>query len=158
MARPKEPADLIAAKGKSHLGKAEMEARRAAEVPVTTEEIEPPEYLTPNQKKHFNKLARQLQRVKILSDTDIETLARYVSAQELYVDATKKARAALKKSDDLDELERLTKLQDRYCKQAANLARDLGLTILSRAKIQVPVKEEEQKKNRFAQFEESDND
>lgn len=158
MARPREPVDLIKAKGKSHLGEAELEARKAAEVPVTTEEIEPPEYLTPNQKKHFNKLARQLQRVKILSDTDIDTLARYVSAQELYVDATKKARAALKKSNDLVELERLTKLQDRYCKQAANLARDLGLTILSRAKIQVPVKEEEQKKNRFAQFEESDND
>lgn len=158
MGRQKEPVDLLIAKGKSHLTKAEIEAQRAAEVKTTTDEIEPPEYLTPNQKKHFDKLARQLQRVKILSDTDIETLARYVSAQELYVDATKKARAALKKSNDLDELERLTKLQDRYCKQAANLARDLGLTILSRAKIQVPVKEEEQKKNRFAQFEESDND
>ena len=46
------------------------------------------------------------------------------------------------------------KLQDRYFKQAQTAARDLGLTISSRCRLQVPVAEDskEKKKNKFSQF------
>lgn len=155
MARPREPINLIVAKGKKHLGKDEIEARRAAEVQPVTDDMTPPSFLTAAQKKKFNKLADQLQKIKIMGETDCETLARYVVAQTQYEEMTKELRAQVKnkpKREDFEdsgayflELELFYKLedtlirrQDRYFKQAQATARDLGLTISSRCKLQVP--------------------
>ena len=46
----------------------------------------------------------------------------------------------------------LDKRQDRYFKQAQTAASALGLTISSRCKLQVPVKEEAPKENKFQRF------
>lgn len=168
MARPREPINLIEAKGRSKLGKAVIEARRASEVQPRTEGIEPPPYLTAAQKKHFIKLAGQLAKIKIMGETDCDTLARYVTAESQYQAATKELRQLMKKPpDETDDQEvyydllalwysaqdKATKLQDRYYKQASALARDLGLTISSRCKLVVPATAEEKPKvNKFAQF------
>lgn len=173
MARPREPIDLIVAKGKSKLGKGEIEARRASEVLPCPDGIEAPGYLTAAQKKHFTKLAGQLDKIKIMGETDCDTLARYVVAETQYQAAVKDQRKLQKerpKQDDLDKypepadyykaLELWTVLtdtadrrQERYYKQASALARDLGLTISSRCKLQVPVKQEPEKPvNKFAKF------
>lgn len=163
MARPREPLSLIQAKGKKHLTKAEIQERQASEPQPCTDEIVAPTYLTAAQKKKFDKLASQLQKIKIMGETDCETLARYVTAQELYVQAVKDLRAMHRqKPKDMDPgalviwadaLDKLDKRQDRYFKQATTAARDLGLTISSRCKLQVPVKEEAPKVNKFSQFE-----
>ncbi|MBR5862260.1 MAG: phage terminase small subunit P27 family [Bacteroidales bacterium] len=163
MARPREPIALIQAKGKKNLTKAEIAERQASEVQPCTDDIVAPSYLTGAQKKRFNKLAGQLVKIKIMGETDCEALARYVSAQELYEQAVKDLRAAQKdKPQDqslegllawANLLETLDKRQDRYFKQAQTAARDLGLTIGSRCKLQVPIKEEAPKQNKFAQFE-----
>ena len=162
MPGPKQPIELVLAKGKKHLTKAELTARRASEVQPCTDEIIAPSYLTAAQKKHFDKLAGQLQKIKIMGETDVEALARYVTAQSLYEQAVKDLRAAERtrpKSDHPEMLigwagliEQLDKRQERYYKQARSLASDLGLTISSRCKLQVPVKDEEPKENKFAQF------
>lgn len=163
MARPREPVALIEAKGKKHLTKAEIAEREAAEVQPCTDDIVAPSYLTAAQKKKFNKLAWQLQKIKIMGETDCETLARYVTAQELYVQTVKDLRAIHRqKPKGMDAsalvlwaelLDKLDKRQDRYFKQATTAARDLGLTISSRCKLQVPVREETPKQNKFARFE-----
>lgn len=170
MARPREPINLIVAKGKKHLGADEIEARRAAEVQPATDDITPPSFLTAAQKKKFVKLADQLLKIKIIGETDCETLARYVTAQTQYEDTTKELRAMKKdkpKQEDFDEMalyygaldlfykmeDSLIRRQDRYFKQAQATARDLGLTISSRCKLQVPVKEEKEAPvNKFAKF------
>lgn len=166
MARPREPIDLIVAKGKKNLTKAEIEQRRASEVQPTAEAIQAPDYLTAAQKKHFDKLAEQLGKIKIMGDTDVDTLARYVVAELNYRAAVKEQRKLQKgrpKEDDPDYFARLgdwyallevsDKRQDKYCKQASSLARDLGLTISSRCKLVVPkTGEEKPKVNKFAQF------
>ena len=165
MARPREPINLIEAKGRSHLTKAEIEERRAVEVQPCTDGIEAPSYLTAAQKKHFLKLAGQLEKIRIMGETDVDTLARYVTAQSMYEKATKELRALEKDKPKRDEPDYYTqldlwyaaqnsaaKLQDRYFKQASALARDLGLTISSRCKLVVPSKDEEPKVNKFAQF------
>ena len=172
MARPREPIDLLLAKDKKHFSKDEIEARRASEVQPCTDGIEPPSHLTAAQKKHFAKLAEQLEKIRIMGETDCDTLARYVVAELQYRDAVKEQRRLAKdrpKEDDLkfDEpadyyraLEvwyvaqaMADKRQERYFKQASALARDLGLTISSRCKLQVPVKNEPQKPaNKFAKF------
>lgn len=163
MAKPREPIALIQAKGKKHLTKAEIEERQAQEPPLCTDGIEAPAYLTAAQKKQFDKLAGQLQKIKIMGETDCETLARYITAQALYVQAVKDLRAMHKqKPKNMDSaaltlwaelLDKLDKRQDRYFRQAQTAARDLGLTISSRCKLQVPIKEEAPKVNKFSQFE-----
>ena len=57
MARPRQPIDLIVAKGKKHLSKAEIEERRKQEVKASDDNIEAPSYLPNNLKEEFNKIA-----------------------------------------------------------------------------------------------------
>ena len=167
MAGPRQPIELIIAKGKKNLTKQEIAERRASEVAPATDDITPPSYLTAAQKKHFDKLAGQLQKIRIMGETDVDTLARYVVAETQFQDAVKEARNLEKdrpkdrEAPDyyknletwgiLNELN--DKRQERYFKQASTLARDLGLTISSRCKLVVPKTEDEAPKvNKFAKF------
>lgn len=170
MARPREPIELIIAKGKKNLTKAEIEQRRSEEVAPCTDDLSPPSYLTAAEKRRFEKLAGQLDKIKIMGETDVETLARYVSAQTLYEKATKDLRQLEKERpkkasypDDQDKYfmhldlwtqasETAAKLQDRYFKQAMAAARELGLTISSRCKLVAPVKDEAPPENKFSKF------
>jgi P27 family predicted phage terminase small subunit len=154
------------AKGNKHLTKSEIEARRATEVQPCADDLTPPSYLTAKQKKHFTRLAGQLAKIGILGETDTEALARYVTAEALYEDAVKDLRALQKNRPkdpdaegyyaDMDlwsaTLDNMTKLQDRYFKQAQAAARDLGLTISSRCKLVAPVKDEAPPENKFSKF------
>lgn len=163
MAGQRQPIELIVANGKKHISKADIEARRASEVQPCVDQIEAPAYLTAAQKKRFNVLAEQLQKLKIMGETDVETLARYVTAQELYERAVKDLRAAQKlrpKEAELVDvvawaaiLDKFDKRVDRYFKQAHTAAAALGLSISSRCKLVVPTKNEDDKpKNKFARF------
>ena len=93
MARPREPLALIEAKGKKHLTKAEKAERQASEVQPCVDGIAAPSYLTAAQRKQFDKLAGQLQKIKIMGETDVDTLARYITAQALYEQSVKDLRA-----------------------------------------------------------------
>lgn len=164
MPKPREPIALIQAKGKKNLTKAEIAAREASEVKPCTDDIVAPSYLTPAQKRTFNTLAGQLQKIKIMGETDVDTLARYIIAQNLYEQAVKDIRAAQKtkpKGEDAtvikmagwaDLMDTLDKRQDRYFKQAHTCASALGLTISSRCKLEVPQVPDEPKPNKFARF------
>lgn len=164
MAGPRQPIELVVANGRKHLTKAETEERRQRELQPCTEEIAAPSYLTAKQKKDFNKIAAQLQKLKIMGETDCDTLARYITAQGLYEQAVKDLRAVQKerpKGDDADTmalvkwatmLEQLDKRQERYFKQAQTAAAALGLTISSRCRLVAPVIEEKPKENKFAKF------
>ena len=169
MARPRQPINLIIANGKKHLTKEEIAERQATEVAPCTDDLNPPSYLTAAEKKRFVKIAGQLDKIKIMGETDVETLARYVSAQTLYEDATKELRRLKRerpKMDDTQETDAYyaaldmwnriydttVKNQDRYFKQAQSAARDLGLTISSRCKLIAPVKDEAPPVNKFSKF------
>ena len=165
MAGQRQPIELIIANGKKHLTKEEIEERRRSEPKVCTDGIEAPSFLTAAQKKQFNKIAGQLQKIKIMGETDVDALARYITAQSLYEAAVKELRKLAKDRPEKDSenyykdlelwyaLNDITdKRQDRYFKQAQMAARDLGLTISSRCKLQVPVKEEAPKANKFDKF------
>lgn len=169
MAGPRQPIDLVVANGRKNLTKAEIAERRATEVAPCADDLTAPSYLTAAEKKRFNKLAGQLAKIKVMGETDTETLARYVTAQALYEKATKDLRALDKKRPtELDAADKeayynlldmwttaqdnLARLQDRYFKQAQTVASSLGLTISSRCKLVVPVKDEAPKVNKFAKF------
>ena len=164
MAGPRQPIELIVANGRKHLTKEETAERMAREVKPCTDEITAPKYLTGNQKKQFYKIATQLQKLKIMGETDTDTLARYITAQGLYEQAVKDLRAVQKarpKGTDADTLalvkwatmlEQLDKRQERYFNQAQKAAAALGLTISSRCRLVAPVIEEKPKENKFAKF------
>lgn len=169
MGRPREPINLVIAKGKKHLGESEIAQRLASEVKPATDDIRPPAYLSAAQKKHFNKLAEQLDKIKIMGETDCDTLGRYVTAESMYQNTVKELRKLQKERPERDELgesyydaletwcrlmDSTEKRLDRFYKQVAALARDLGLTISARCKLVVPqAKEEEKPKGgKFAAF------
>lgn len=162
MAGPRQPLALLEAKGKKHLTKAEKEERRIREVQPCTDEIAAPSFLTAKQKKHFNTIAAQLQKIGIMGETDTDTLARYVVAQGLYEQTVKDLRALQKqRPTDMEPgeivkwamlQEQLDKRQDRYFKQAQTAAASLGLTISHRCRLVAPVPEEKPKESKFARF------
>lgn len=153
MARPRQPVAVIEAKGKSHLGKDELKERKAKEIQPIADDIIAPDYLTKKQTEHFYKIAGQLQKLKIMGETDVETLGRYITANDLYINAVKQMRKSEVKKDPF-LLEAWSKVQDKYFKQCRQCANDLGLTISSRCRLVVPVKTEETKKvNKFKKFE-----
>ena len=166
MAGQRQPIGLVQANGRKHLTKEEIERRKRTEVQPCTDGIEAPAYLTATQKKQFNKIAGQLQKIKIMGETDVDALARYITAQSLYEAAVRELRKLAKDRPKDPEAEGYykdlelwyvlndlaAKKQDRYFKQSQTAARDLGLTISSRCKLQVPVKEEAPRENKFDRF------
>ena len=151
--RPRQPIDLIVAKGKKHLTKKEIEARKEQEVQAPTDNIHAPDYLTEKQKKSFEEIAKTLDDMNIMSNLDCHALARYISAVDIYEELTKKVRSP-KLLNDPDELEKYAKLQDRYFKQCHTSANALGLSISSRCKLVLPPSavKETPKENKFARF------
>lgn len=164
MAGQRQPTALILAKGTKHFTKDEIKERMDTEVQPCTDDITAPSYLTASQKKRFDKIAGQLQKIKVFGETDVEALARYIVVQENYERVVKDLRTVERQRPKGDAatleamlmwtemVEKLDKRLERYVKQARSLASDLGLTITSRVKLVVPVREEQPKVNKFAAF------
>lgn len=153
MGRRKEPVDLVVAKGKKHLSKKEIQERKDTEVKVDLLDIKTPEYLNASQKEEFNKIAVKLKHVKIITELDEETLARYVITNDEYKKIDKRLQRAINSSKfSIDKVTDIQKVHDKLFKQVRALASDLGLTVTSRAKMVIPKGPEEPKKNKFSKF------
>lgn len=76
MAGQRQPIALVEMKGKKHLTKAEIEARKNSEVVAPNDKVKPPSYLTQDQKKRFRKLAKELLEIKLIANVDCDALAR----------------------------------------------------------------------------------
>ena len=166
MARPRQPVQLIVAKGKKNLTKKEISERLDTELAPITDDLSAPSYLTATEKKRYKKIAVQLDKLGILGETDTETLARYVTAQTLYEKTTKELRTIITNSPNitdpdyyikleawLETQDKISKLQNRYFTQAQTAASALGLTISSRCKLIAPKVDDTPKVNKFKQFE-----
>jgi P27 family predicted phage terminase small subunit len=167
MAGTRQPTKLVLAKGRKHMTKDEIAERLSSEVHPCTDGIAAPAFLTATQKKAFDKIAQQLDKLGIMGETDCDTLARYIVAQSLYEQAVKDQRQLWKDKPKDREAEgyykdlelwfamadAAEKRIDRYFKQAQAAARCLSLTITDRCRLVVPAKEEEAPKvNKFARF------
>ena len=135
--RPREPIDLIKAKGKKHLTKDEYEERKSGELQVPFTNVKPPSYLTKSQKKKFKDIANKLLALEIMTELDTDCLARYVISHELYLSYTEKVNTLIS-ANSITVLKEFQNMQDKAYKQAQAAARDLGLTITSRTKIVIP--------------------
>lgn len=109
--RPREPIDLIAAKGKKHLTKQEYQERKDSEVNVPFVDVKPPKYLKGKKRiNEFNQYAEMLVNIGIFTELDVDVLAKYIIAKELYVAYTKELEKVVsievifKKWDALNEI------------------------------------------------------
>ena len=92
MAGQRLPLELVQARGSKHLTKAEIQERQEREIKPIAENIIAPAYLTKKQKDEFYKIADQLKKLKILGETDVDALARYITAKDMYENAVKQMR------------------------------------------------------------------
>lgn len=177
MAGTRQPTDLVVLKGKKHLTKAEIEQRKNAEVIAPSDKVKPPSYLSPELKKKFRKLAKELLEIKLIANVDCDALARLLIAQEKYLEVTKKLgeiplteMIPIFKSEKDEETgtmvqvqvgerevvngehERLLIIQDRCWKQCRQGAGDFGLTVSSRCRIVVPKVQQPKPENKFAKY------
>lgn len=177
MAGQRQPTDLVVMKGKKHLTKAEIEARKNAEVIAPADKVKPPSYLTQQQKKKFRKLAKELLEIKLIANVDCDALARLIIAQDQYLEVTERIRETplmidvpifkIEKDPDTGEMksvqvgtntvvseerERLMIIQDRCMKQCRQGASDFGLTVSSRCRLVVPKAQAEKPENKFSKY------
>ncbi|MDR2832966.1 MAG: phage terminase small subunit P27 family [Streptococcaceae bacterium] len=136
--RKAQPTDLLLAKGKKHLTKEEIQARKNSEIKMPKiSKVTNPSYLSRKQKLKFSTISKQLIDLDIFAQLDRDHLAMYVIAHEKYLEATK----ALDELDIIKDLGNYTKIQiiqDKFFKQCKGLASDLGLNITSRCKLVIP--------------------
>ncbi|EPY2281799.1 phage terminase small subunit P27 family [Clostridium sporogenes] len=139
MARPRQPTDLLLVKGKKHLTKAEIEDRKSKEIKAPSDKVKAPSYLPADLKKEFNKIAKELKEIGIITNLDIDALARFIIAKKMYLELTKQI---LEKPELMIVDKDIVTTQDKLFKQCRSSASDLGLTISSRCKLVVPKKED----------------
>ena len=122
------------------------------------------------QKKAFRKTVKELRAIDLISNLDVEALARLVIAQEKYREVTETiAKQPLMVTVAYDtgkkdaegnpimaehevvnsQVERLAIIQDRYFKQCRQGAADFGLTVSSRCRLIIPKAPEAPKTNKF---------
>lgn len=153
MAGQRLPLAVVQARGSKHLTKAEIQERQEREIEPITDNIVAPGYLTKKQKDDFYRIAEQLQKLKIMGETDVDALGRYITANDFYIEAVKQMRKKEVKENPF-KFEAWAKIQERYFKQCRSSANDLGLSISSRCKLVVPeAKKETPKENKFKKFE-----
>lgn len=158
----KQPINLVIAKGKKHLTKAEIEERQKTEITTDHTNVKPPDYLNEEEVKEFYRISEILLDIGIITELDEDCLAHYLVSNSSYIKYTKKIRALEDELLEEKRTDRKAKLkseidtyltyQDKALKQCRACANDLGLSISSRAKLVMPQPKEEKKENKFAKF------
>lgn len=153
MAGQRLPLEVVQARGSKHLTKAEIQERREREIKPITDDIIAPGYLTKKQKDEFYRISEQLKKLKIMGETDVDALGRYITAKDMYENSVKQMRKPEVKSNPI-AFEKWLNVQDKLFKQCRASANDLGLSISSRCKLVVPeANKETPKENKFKRFE-----
>lgn len=153
MAGQRLPLEVVQARGSKHLTKSEIQERQEREIKPITDNIIAPAFLTKKQTEEFNRISEQLKKLKIMGETDVDALGRYIVANDFYINAVKQMRKKEVRADPV-KFEAWAKIQERYFKQCRSCANDLGLSISSRCKLVVPeANKEKPKENKFRKFE-----
>ncbi len=139
MARPRQPADLVKAKGRTHLSQKEYEEKKNSELDVPFTDVCPPEYLTAKQKKEFTEISDLLVALGIFTELDVDALGRYIISRDLYLQFTKQLKSKLQDNEvDMREISAAQMAQDKAFRQCVTSANELCLNVSSRAKLVIP--------------------
>lgn len=149
--RNKLPLRVIKGNARSnHITKHEMKKRLAHEEKMRgpTENIIAPPYLTAVQKKEFDDIAKELLKLEIFSELEIDVLARYLDSKYQYVQVVKDLRKmkptitveenGKKQTFENEDYRKLLRTKNTLFNECRAAATDLGLTISSRLKLVFP--------------------
>ena len=148
MAGSRQPVDLIIANGRKNLTKAEIEYRKNAELKAPVGDCSPPDYLPEKLKGEFESLSGKLIGIGIMTELDVDLLARYLLSKQAYLGLTSRYMKMIS-GGNVGDVEKIASLQDKAFKQCQSSARDLGLTISSRCKLVMPKAKDEPRPNKF---------
>lgn len=138
MGRNAQPVALLKAKGRTVRPRAYWEEREAREVKVPFDQVSPPDYLKGKKNRaEFMEIAGKLKAIGIFTELDEDVLARYILSKNLYLLYTQKLTQEIAKGDT-DTITKYQRLQAEAFKQCRACGSDLGLSITSRCKIQIP--------------------
>ena len=137
MSGPRQPIELVLANGKKHLTKVEIKERKEIELKAPVGSVLPPDYLPEKLKVEFTDIAEKLIKIGIMTELDVDLLARYLLSKQSYLVLTNRYNKALSTAE-INQIEKIATMQDKSFKQCQSAARELGLTISSRCKIVVP--------------------
>ena len=139
MGGPRQRTDVVKAKGKKHLSRAEEAERMAREVTLPTpDKLTVPGWLPEYLKPEFRQLAKLLVKSKMgVAQLDADTIGRYLVAQRQYTAASIKTQEYLDQ-EDAENAAAWSRLQEKYFAQARSCANDMGMTITSRCKLVLP--------------------
>ena len=70
MAGQRQPIELVMAKGKKHLTKAEIEERKKTELKVDLKNVKAPSYLPKKLKIEFEEISKKLLEIGIMTELD----------------------------------------------------------------------------------------
>ncbi|MBU8728396.1 MULTISPECIES: phage terminase small subunit P27 family [Bacillus] len=163
MARPRQPVDLLLVKGKKNLTKKEIQERREQEIKAPDDKVKAPSYLPKDLKREFKKIADELKNIGIMTNLDVDALARFLFARKQYLQITEIILRTPVITDVEDEDGNLIEVasqkysdllinQDKLFKQCRQASSDLGLTISSRCKLVIPKKDDKPKSKEEERF------
>ncbi len=163
MARPRQPVDLLLVKGKKNLTKKEIAERREQEIKAPDDKVKAPSYLPKDLKREFKKIADELKNIGIMTNLDVDALARFLFARKQYLQITEIILRTPVITDVEDEDGNLIEVasqkysdllinQDKLFKQCRQASSDLGLTISSRCKLVIPKKDDKPKSKEEERF------
>ena len=147
MPGPRQPIDVLKARGAKHLTKGEEAERRASElnIPQATK-ITPPKWLgrdlppdvSKALKSEFRKLGKRLAEVGLYTDLDADTLGQYLVALHQWELATRQMEGLLGDVAYGKQAKLWAEVQAKYFAAARRCASEMGLTISSRCRLIVP--------------------
>ena len=138
MAGKRQPTDVVMANGKKHLSRAEEARRREGELRLpTAKTAKPPRWMPEGLKKEFRALGRQLIQAGLYTDLDADTLGQYLLSRLDWLNAEKRANAAIVQGEG-EDAQTWSAVQNRYFKQARQCAEAMGLSVTSRCRIVLP--------------------
>ncbi len=138
MAGARQPTELVVAKGRKHLTRAEEDARRDRDVIMPpADAVTPPGWLPKALHREFREIGELLNGAGLYSELDRDVLGQYFLCRERWAKADRKAAAAIRKDDEKLARE-WTGVQASYFKQARQCAEAMGLSVTSRCRIVVP--------------------
>ena len=138
MPGPRQPTDLVKARGKKHFSQTEEDQRRDQEVHVQPpDRAEPPRWLGKKFHAEFREIGEILRQAGLYTELDRDVLGQFLVARERWLRSAGLASAAIRARDEKLAKE-WTAVQSSYFRQCRQCAEVMGLSISSRCRLVVP--------------------
>jgi P27 family predicted phage terminase small subunit len=171
MPNPSVPLNVMISTKKPHRSNKELEDRKKNEEELQTsnDKVNPPTWLDTNAKKEFKKIVKELKKVKLATNLDINSLAVYADSVVKYYEFEKEVdrlKKLLDEAYDIEDINERIKSQTQINKMIINFSTkklslsdnirkysvEFGLTPQSRARLAIPRKKEESKSEEEEMF------